>query len=292
MNRATALAPTASLLLTIALLLAAAPGAQALPIVGASANTIPRGTFMLDTWGTWLDFTVSWQEDGNGGSGWVGFTEDKRWTAVSVVPRVYYGVTDWLTLRAAVPLEDRYREYGFDEPAESATGLGDIIIDPKFQVFRAESGYPRAAALAGIRFPTGDTGEDGKLALSDGSTDYMLGGVITHKEGPITAHACVTYWFNGTRENGTNVSDLIVGVASIETPLDESWNLLWEFKGVYGKTPSEFQRSYVCPGIIWNGDHVNIGLSTLVSMSAKGKVGISTLDFDWAPYLRVYYRFF
>jgi len=93
----------------------------------------------------------------------------------------------------------------------------------------------------------------------------MLGGVITHKEGPITAHACVTYWFNGSRENGTNVSDLIVGLVSIETPLDE---------------------------IMWSGDHMNIGFSTLVSMSAMGKVGISPVDFDWAPYLRVYYRFF
>jgi len=284
-NRATTLAMAAILLL------ASARGAQALPIVGASANTIPRGTFMVDTWGAWVDFTKSWQEDGNGGSGWIGFTEGTQWTAVSLVPRVYYGVTDRLTVRAAFPFEDRYREYEFD-PAESATGLGDIVIDPKFQVYRAGSGYPRVSALAGVRFPTGDTGGAGKPALSDGSTDYMLGGVVTHKEGPITAHACVTYWLNGKRENGTNVSDLIVGLATIEMPLDESWNLLWEFKGVYSQTPSEFQRTYVCPGIIWNGDHVNIGFSTLVSMSAIGKVGISPYDYDWAPYLRVYYRFF
>lgn len=285
MNRATALAMAAILLL------ASTHGAQALPIVGASANTIPRGTFMIDTWGTWLDFTVSWQEDGNGGSGWVGFTEDRKLTAGSLVPRVYYGVTDRLTVRAAFPLEDRYSEDDRNGP-ESATGLGDIVIDPKFQVFRAESGYPRVSALAGVRFPTGHTGGDGKPALSDGSTDYMVGGVITYKEGPITAHACVTYWLNGKRENGTNVSDLFAVLASIETPLDESWNLLWEFKGVYSETPSEFQRTYVSPGIMWSGDHVNIGFSTLVSMSAMGKVGISTLDFDWAPYLRVYYRFF
>jgi len=285
-NRATAL------VLTVILLLAAAHGAQALPIVGASANTIPRGTFMVDTWGTWLNFTKSWQEDGNGGSSWIGFTEERKWTAGSLVPRVYYGVTDRITVRAALPLEDRYREYDLDSPSESATGLGDIVIDPKFQVFRAESGYPRVAALAGVRFPTGDTGADGGLPLSDGSRDYMLGVVVTHKECPITAHACVTYWFNGNRESGANVPDLIVGLASIETPLDESWNLLWEFKGVYSQTPSEFQRTYVCPGIMWNGDHLNIGFSTLVSMSAKGKVGISTLDYDWAPYLRIYYRFF
>ncbi|MCK4409267.1 MAG: transporter [Candidatus Eisenbacteria sp.] len=280
------------LLLPVVVVFAIAPAARALPIVGASANTIPARRFMIDTWGTWQDFTVSWQGDGNGGSGWIGFTEERKWTTGSLVPRVYYGVTDRLTVRAALPLEDRYREYDFDGPIESATGLGDIVIDPKFQIFRAERGYPRVAALAGVRFPTGDTGGDGTPPLSDGSTDYMLGGVISHKEGSITAHACVTYWMNGEREDGTDVTDLIVGLASIETPLDGSWNLLWEFKGVYSETPSEFHRTYVCPGIMWSGDHMNIGLSALVSMSAKGKVGISTLDYDWAPYLRIYYRFF
>lgn len=266
--------------------------ATALPIVGASANTIPAGTFMLDTWGVWQNFTVSWLGDGNGGSGWIGFTEERTWTAGSLVPRVYYGVADWLTVRAALPLEDRYREYDFDSPTESATGLGDIVIDPKFQVFRGESGYPRVAALAGVRFPTGDTGDNDTPALSDGSTDYMFGGVITHKEGPVTAHACLTYWLNGERENGTDVPELFVILASIETPLDGRWNLLWEFKGVYSETPSEFRRTYVCPGIMWSGEHLNIGLSTLVSMDAHGGGGISYLDYDWAPYLRLYYRFF
>jgi hypothetical protein len=264
-------------------------GAAAFPIVGASANTIPGGTFMLDLWGTWSDFGMEWQEDDNGGSGWVGFAENREFTAGSVVPRVYYGVTDWLTVRAALPLEDRSSSYG-DEPSKSATGLGDVVVDPKIQLFRGESGYPRIAALAGVRFATGDTESD--IPLSDGSTDYMVGGVITHKEGDISGHACLTYWANGERENGSDVADLIAVLASIETPLDDRWNLLWEFKGIYGETPSEFHRTYVCPGIMWNGDNVNIGVSAQVSMAATGKQGISTLDYDWAPYVRIYYRFF
>jgi hypothetical protein len=263
---------------------------SALPIVGASANTIPGGTFMLDTWGTWREFSVSWQADGNGGSGWVGFPEDREWTSGSLAARVYYGVTDWLTIRVALPLEDAYRQYDLDLPSQSATGMGDIVVDPKIQLFKAESGYPRISALAGVRFPTGD--RDGEIPLSDGSTDFMGGAVVTHKEGDITGHACVTYWSNGDREGGGDVADLIVGLASIETPLDEDWNLLWEFKGVYGETPSEFYRTYVCPGVMWNGEHLNVGVSAQVSMAAKGKAGISTLDYDWAPYVRIYYRFF
>ncbi len=276
--------------LAVAFMLLFSSAASALPIVGASANTIPGGTFMLDTWISWQEFTVSWQEDGNGGSGWIGFTEERQWTAGSVVPRIYYGVTDWLTLRAALPLEDRYRQYDLEEPAQSATGLGDIVVDPKIRLFKGESGYPRVAALAGVRFPTGAA--DGELPLSDGSTDYMVGGAITHQEGSVTGHACLTYWLNGEREGGGDVTDLIVGLATIELPLDESWNLLWEFKGVFGQTPSEFYRTYAIPGIMWNGDNLNIGVSAMVSMSARGKVGVSTLDYDWAPYVRIYYRFF
>jgi len=275
---------------TVACAFLLASSASALPIVGASANTIPARTFMLDVWGTWIDFDVAWQEDNNGGSGWIGFRENLKWTSGSLVPRVYYGVTDWLTLRAAFPLEDRYQQYDLNESTRSATGLGDIVIDPKIRVFMAEGGYPRVAALAGVRFATGDT--EGELALSDGSTDYMVGAVVTHKEGDISGHACVSYWLNGEREDGRDAANLIAGLASIEMPLDERWNLLWEFKGVFDETMAEFQRTYVCPGIMWNGDNLNMGVSALVSMSATGKESISSLDFDWAPYVRIYYRFF
>ena len=276
--------------LAVVCILLVTSAASALPIVGASANTIPAGTFMLDIWGSWQDFTTEWKEDHNGGTGWVGFTEGRQRTAGSLVPRIYYGVTDWLTARASLPLEDRYRHDDPLDPAQSATGFGDIIVDPKIRLFRGESGYPRVAAFVGVRFPTGATG--GELPLSDGSTDYMLGAVATHKEGSITGHACLTYWLNGDGENGSDVADLIVGLASIELPLDENWNLLWEFKGVFDKTRSEFHRTYACPGIMWNGERLNIGVSALVSSGAKGKEGISTLDYDWAPYIRIYYRFF
>jgi hypothetical protein len=281
-------------MMAVASVILVSPVALALPIVGASANTIPGGSFMLDVWGTWREYTVEWKEDDNGGSGWVGFLEDHTETSGSFTPRVYYGVTDWLTVRAALPLEDRYSQCCSEENPEavprSATGLGDIIVDPKIQLYRGEDGYPRLAALAGVRFPTGETGGD--LPLSDGSTDFMVGGVLTHVERGITGHACITYWSNGERENGSDVADQIVGLASIETPLDESWNLLWEFKGVFGRPPSEFYRTYLCPGIMWNGSNMSVGFSAVVSASATGKEGVGTLDYDMAPHLRIYYRFF
>lgn len=287
MHRATALA------LTAVLLLAFAPGAQALPIVGASANTIPAGTFMMDIWGTWQDYSLRHGPDGADPE-WEGLGSGDNVTSVALVPRICYGVTDRLTLRAAVPLEDRYAEFaGEDGGGKSNSGLGDIIIDPKIQLLGTDGGYPRWAALIGVRFPTGETSNvHSSLApLSDGSTDYMLGAVGTHRVGPITAHACLTYWMNGQKEDGFDSPDLWVGLATIETPLDESWNLLWEFKGVFSSESKAFYRTYACPGIAWDGERTTIGFSALIPVTSKG--GNSTsYDYDWAPYLRIYYRFF
>jgi hypothetical protein len=270
--------------------------AAALPIVGASANTIPGGTFMLDVWGIYQNFAYSWDEASDSDySGWVGFTNNTQITAASFVPRLYYGVTDWMTIRASLPIEDRYGNFEYWSTGKSNTGLGDIVIDPKIQLYRGEGGFPRLAALAGVRFPTGDTegvDEFRTLALSDGSTDYMIGGVVTHVQGTLTGHACVTYWLNGERESGTDVKDVWALLLSLENEIDEEWTLLWEFKGVYGRDPADFSRNYVCPGVMWNGDRLSVGVSALASMTAKGGGGVSYVDIDWAPYFRVYYRFF
>lgn len=289
MNAARVLAGVAALALVCS-------SASALPIVGASANTIPRNTVMLDVWGTYQNFAYSWDEASDSDySGWVGFTNRTEITAASFVPRVYYGVTDWLTVRAALPFEDRYGSFESWDTGKSNTGLGDIIIDPKLQVYRGEGGFPRASLLAGVRFPTGDTEGVDKfrtLALSDGSTDYMVGAAVTHTSGSLTGHACATYWSNGEKESGADAKDVWALLLTLENAIDESWTLLWEYKGVYGTDPAEFNRNYVCPGLMWNGEHASVGVSSLVSMTARGGGGVSYVDIDWAPYFRVYYRFF
>jgi hypothetical protein len=282
-----------SLLLMCAL---AATPASALPIVGRSAETIPAGTFMLDTWGVYMNYAYSWEEASDPDySGWVGFTRSEQMTAASFVPRLCYGVTDWLTVRAAIPVEDRYGEFADWVTGRSNTGPGDIVIDPKFQLYRGEGGAPMFSVLTGVRLPTGDNkGVDRyrTLALSDGSTDFMLGAVVTQNSGRLTGHACATYWANGEKASGAEASDYWTLLLSLEDSIDESLTLLWEFKGVYGRDPAAYNRNYVCPGIMWSGEHVRVGLSSLVSMTARGGGGISYLDIDWAPYFRVYYRFF
>lgn len=276
-----------SVLIILLALLASAPVAFASPIVGASANTIPQGEFMVDGWFTWRDYTWKYEDSRDG---WESIASENSLTAGTLMPRLCYGVTDWLTLRAGMSFEDRYVEYVDPDDQRSSTGLGDFIIDPKIQIYRADEGYPRAALLLGVRIPTGDTESD--VPLSDGSTDYLVGAAVTHKSDDLTGHVCVTHWLNGENEQGVDVKDLWVGSVTLETPIDEHWSLLWEAKGYAGSESSDYRRLYVCPGLSWNGARATVGISAMVSAYRAGDLAVNPLDFSWAPYVRCYYRFF
>lgn len=281
-----------TLVLLISVLAISAP-APAAPMISASANTIPKGTFMVDAWFLYRDFDRAFVDDlhGEDEGGWEDLPDGTGVTAIDFVPRVYYGATDWLTIRASVPLAYREVDFDPDGSGESSVGIGDIVIDPKMKVYQGEDGYPRLALLAGVMLPTGDSEAD--PALSDGSTDFVAGFAATERMDDAQAHLCVTYWWNGEADSGADVKDMLIASACIENPLDTYWTLLWEAKAYLGETPDEFKRYYVCPGISWdNGHHFTIGVSAMVGVTGTGGGGISWLDFDWAPHVRAYYRFF
>jgi len=282
----------ATMVLLISVLSLTMP-ANASPLIGASANTLPQGAFMMDTWFLYRDFDRAFVDDlhGDDVGGWEELPEGTGVTAVDFVPRVYYGVTDLLTLRVGVPLAYREVDFDPDGSGESSVGIGDIVIDPKFQIYRGEGGYPRVALLAGVMLPTGDAKAD--PALSDGSLDVLAGFAATERMDDAQAHLCVTYWWNGEADDGRDLKDMLIASASIESPLDAYWTLLWEAKVYIGETPDEYRRYYVCPGIAWdNGYHFSIGLSAMIGVDGIGGGGISWLDYDWAPHVRAYYRFF
>jgi hypothetical protein len=251
---------------------------------------------MLDTWFMWRSYTREYEQGLQGGSteGWIDLRAGETRTHATLAPRLIYGVTDRVSIRVGIPIEDRYVDVpadGSGSGSGSATGLGDLVIDPKIQVYRGESGYPRVAILAGVRFPTGDS--DGSPSVSDGSTDYVGGAAVTHRMDDATAHACVTYWLNGRSAAGVDIPDLWVGAATIETPIDNSWSLQWEAKAYVGSENSKYRRAYVCPGLAWNGEHLTLGMSALIPVYGKGVVNApNRFDFDWAPFVRLYYRFF
>ncbi len=266
--------------------------AIATPVVGVSANTLPQGKFMLDTWYFYRDYTRAYNDylDEDGG-GWEDLPASSTLTGACLVPRIYYGATDWLTIRAGFPLEYKFRHFESENGVVSSIGLGDIVIDPKIQIYRGDAGFPSVALLAGVRLPTGDEGCD--PALSDGSTDFLGGFAATHRMGRIDGHVCVTYWWNGDTNKGVNAKDLWIASVSLEDPITENWRILWEAKGYIGETPDEYYRFYICPGLSWdNGEHLTIGASTFISVMSKGDGGVSWVDFEWAPYIKAYYRFF
>ncbi len=284
---------TVTMMVLFVLCLSIGTSATASPLVGASANTIPQGAFMMDAWFLYRDFSRAYNEDlfAEDEGGWEEFPEGTGITAVDFVPRVYYGATDWLTIRVGAPLAFRGIDFDPDGSGESTGGLGDIVIDPKMQIYRGDGGYPRVALLGGVQLPTGDT--ESEPALSDGSTDFVAGFAVTQRMDDAQAHVCVTYWWNGEAESGADLKDLMIASASIENPLDSYWTLLWEAKLYVSEDPADFQRLYACPGISWdNGQHFSIGLSAMISVTGFGYGPISSVDYDWAPYVRAYYRFF
>ncbi len=114
----------------------------------------------------------------------------------------FHGVTEKLTLLGVVPLKktrlDGHMHVHADGEAEvhadmtgRETGLGDIAALGRYSLFKRHSieSTTTAAALAGIKLPTGKTSGktrdgaeylDAHLQLGTGSTDYLLGVSLNH----------------------------------------------------------------------------------------------------------------
>jgi len=275
------------------LLLCLAVVSSAAPIVGITANTLQKGTFMMDTWGVWKSYDRYWQDNQ-----WKEFPEAGSVTTLSIVPRVYYGVNDWFTLRAWLPFHFRDKSLPGDSSNGSNSGLGDIVIDPKIQLYNGTTNNTntiRVALLTGVRLPTGDTdGIDANrsMALSDGSYGFFLGGVVSGEIGVMEGHLAGGYWLNTETVRGYNAKDTYLACVTLEGEIGEEFYALWEFQWVGGEEGTDFYRSYACPGLCWTGEQWVVGGCAKISMWSHGSDNISTVDFYVAPYFRIYYRFF
>ena len=104
--------------------LAWASVAPASPIVGTSANTIPQGTFMLDTWFKWESYTRSFD---TGSEVWIDLPDSSKMSKMTLSPRLYYGVTDWLTMRVAFPFVHKFEQLRPEDAEDSNIGPGDLL---------------------------------------------------------------------------------------------------------------------------------------------------------------------
>ena len=138
---------------TMALVIATAMGASNAaahePIFGVGPRTIWKGGFGFET-----ELEREREEI------------DSLW---SLKYELLYGITSDIAVTLEVPhiLEKR-------EGAETASGLGDVLLRSKWRFYRNEvlGGIYHAAVLGGIEFPTGKTSG---LALGSGSYDYFVG---------------------------------------------------------------------------------------------------------------------
>lgn len=242
---------------------------------------------MLDTWSSWRSYTRAFDD---GWGGWIDLPDSSEISAMTLCPRLYYGVTDWFTMRVAFPMEYRFMKLAFEDGEDSNVGLGDLLLEPKIQFYKSKDGATKVSILTTLCLPTGDT--EGTPALSDGSTDLVGGLVLSHQPGPVSTHASLVYCLNGENERGVDVKDVWIGGVTLEVPIGDGWSLLWEGKGYAGETPSQYYRLYACPGVCWTGDKVTAGLAAMISTVGHGGGGVSWLDYDWAPYFKIYYRFF
>lgn len=274
----------ALLITVVSLMLGQADYACARPVVGTSANTIPQGVFMIDLWSAWLDMTKAYDDTGEE---WNDLPDGADLRSVSVVPRIYYGVADWFTMRVALPLE--YRTQGSLSAAgetDKASGLGDILLEPKVKVYESDTGKAKVSLIGGVRFPSGD--QESSPHISDGSTDVLVGVVVTHGAGAVSLHGVLGYWFNGENKDGENLDDRWIGRATVEVPLGEGWSVLGEVHATTGEDPSVYRRINLCPGVSWtSGERLTVGMAVRVSAWAKGGD-----DYSWAPHLRASYTFF
>jgi hypothetical protein len=288
--RKTAIALAAGILLGVTALSSAAP------IVGLTANVLPKGKWMMDTWVVYQSYTKTWEDGPWNGGGWdgAGFPNGGR-TFFATVPRVYYGATDWLTIRGWLPYHVRSQDLPGDSNNGTNSGFGDIIIDPKIQIYKSDSGYPRVAILTGVRIPTGETegiDGDGLLCLSTGSWGVSLGAVASGEVGVMKGHIAAAYWFNGQGTGGRDVKEFGIAWLTLEGDITDDWSALWEFKAYVAEPGVDYYRVYACPGFCFNGEEWTVGFSSMISMWAHGATNYNPYEFDFAPYMRIYYKFF
>jgi hypothetical protein len=87
--------------------------------------------------------------------------------------------------------------------------------------------------------------------------------------------------------------DLWAVNTTIEGAVSDHWSLVGEVIAKFGEDPSEYYRVDLCPGLSWtNRERLTVGLAARLSTWAKGGGGVSWVNYDWAPFLRMYYRFF
>lgn len=129
-----------------------------------------------------------------------------------------YGITDNLSLTLQLPyVEKRTREveeHDFLGEKESSSGIGDVIVFGKYRFYNKLFG---AAAILGVKTPTGETDEESSNDLrfgpeeqpGTGSTDFIFGMAVNKSFGHFTIDGSILYQLKGTGSQDYEFGDIV-----------------------------------------------------------------------------------
>lgn len=138
---------------------------------------------------------------------WKSLAEDKRQSFIKTLPMVGFGVTDKLALYAQMPAS-YYTENG-----ENYLYFEDMLLMTRYAIIPSSKSKSGITLIGAVRLPTGKTGSNKQY--SDGSYDYILGGIYSSKfYGKWRTHFKTDYTFN---TEGTNLEKA-----------GNEFNLLWK----------------------------------------------------------------
>ncbi len=262
--------------LIISLLLGGVRVGEASPLIGASANTLPRGKFMVDGLLWYMNFAES---DIFAKGDWGDLPSGDSFEKALFLPRFYYGIADFLTIRLTLPAIAQNIKTGGSK--ERSTGIGDLVIDPKICLVKGSKSIPKISGFTGLRLPTGD--DTASPPLGDGSTDFLMGILLTHKIKPFTGHATLGYWLNGKDRPDQTFYNL-----TVEYPFLQNLAAVCELNGSMTGEGLFKRDNYIlelCPGLQYSGfQGFKIGVAVKLPVLAKGGY-----RYHLAPFVKIVY---
>jgi len=249
------------------------------PIIGSSANTIKSKSFMFESHISYTPYSARYYTDGEE---WIGFSEDESNVVIGFLPQLYYGVFDFLTIRLTAPVNMHKIDYGV---SEKSTGIGDIIIDFKHRLLNGKLFIPTVSWFGGIRLPTGN--KKASPALGDGSTDAVVGILVTEHILKLSSHSKVGYWLNG-KVDDVDIPNMFFYNEALEYGLPLKFAFVTELNGFISGSGNE-QRYCMefCPGIN-NKLFPNLVLEASVKIPIWARLG---LRYDYSPFVGFMYLF-
>jgi len=269
---------------------------SATPIIGTRAPTLVRQGIMSKLHIMYMNFTHYWANEE-----WIEFGEDSSYTAILSLAEVHYGFEKPLTVRAIFPVAYQQQDFG---ESESSVGIGDIIVDLKYNIYDPSKKlgyagilYPTFSALVGARFPAGgDTLFPIRKWLGMGSTDLKIGGLIRLGNGIGAFNLGLSYWFNGLL--GDDTDDETFYNVGIETPyIFNKLSVILELDG--SKEEGENYILQFCPGLQYRiqygrGERLRRRVEHEVLIEASFPIPIKAeggFKYSFAPFMGVSWYF-